>query len=108
VGDGAPPDGPGTLRYTVARPGPELRQLLFQRADGGFSLVLWRAQRIWDPATRRPLRAASDDVIVRLGQRIASATVSGAGAAAVTRSDPRTLTVAVGAAPVVVRLDPPG
>jgi hypothetical protein len=102
IGDGTPADGPGTLKYAVTGAPADLRQLLVERGDGSFALVLWRAARVWDPNARRRVAASADQVRVRLGQPVASAAVAGGG----TLDNPRTVPVRVGAQPVVVRLRP--
>jgi hypothetical protein len=104
VGDSAPAGGPGALRYDVTGGDSTLRQLLLQRADGGFSLVLWRDVRVWDPVARQPIAVAPQTVTVRLGQAVASASVVQTGATLSTSSAPREVPVTLGADPVVVRL----
>jgi hypothetical protein len=104
VGDSAPARGPGALRYDVTGGDSTLRQLLLQRADGGFSLVLWRDVRVWDPVARQPIAVAPQSVTVRLGQAVASAGVIQGGATLRASSTPREVPVTLGADPVVVRL----
>jgi hypothetical protein len=104
VGDSAPAGAAGALRYDVVGGDSTLRRLLLQRADGGFSLVLWRDVRVWDPVARQPIAVVPQSLTVRLGQAVASAGVVQGGATLSTSSAPREVPVTLGADPVVVRL----
>jgi hypothetical protein len=89
----------------------DLRQLLLQKRDGSYYLVMWRAARVWDPDARQPLEAGSDSVSVRLddgsplevAEQIDPA-LGTAPSASSSASGP--IDVSVGADPVIVRLAP--
>ena len=107
VGDGAPAAGDPGLRYEVAGADAGVRQLLLSRAGGGYSLVLWRDARIWDPVARAPLPVAPRAVSVRLGEQVPSAEVRSGLATVFSQDAPREVPVSLGAAPVVVRFGAP-
>ena len=107
VGDGTPAAGDPGLRYEVAGADATVRQLLLARAGGGYSLVLWRDARIWDPVARTPLAVAPLDVSVRLGEQVPRAEVRSALATVFSLDAPREVPVSLGAAPVVVRFGAP-
>jgi hypothetical protein len=102
VGDGAPAGNPA-LRYEVAGADPSLRQLLLARRGGGFSLVLWRDERIWDPVARTRLAVAPMHVTVRLGEAVGGADVLSEDATVSSLDQPLEIPLDVGVAPVVVR-----
>jgi hypothetical protein len=115
LSDPGPAHSASPLDLTIEGGPADLRRLLLQKRDGSYSLVLWRAARVWDPVARRPLNVAADDVRLRLGQTAA------AGFRAAELIDPtrgtepvRTtsagspIDLPVGADPVVVRLVPLG
>jgi hypothetical protein len=97
VGDGAPAGGDVRLAYAVEG-GGDARRLLFARAGGGLSLVLWR----------EPVPAASERVTVRLRRSVPRAAVMRGGAAVARYRDTAAIPVDLGADPVVVRLDGTG
>jgi hypothetical protein len=55
---------PGALDYTLAGGGPDLRQVLLQRSDGRFYLVLWQAVRSFDDKTKKDLDPPTAQVTV--------------------------------------------
>ncbi len=59
---------PGSLSYSTSGVGSELRQLLTQRSDGTFVLLLWRDVSIWSPGSRSRMAVDSDSVTVSLPQ----------------------------------------
>jgi hypothetical protein len=56
---------PGRLDYTVSGDRSGLQQLLLQKSDGSFYLVLWRAKSVWDADARRPLDPGSRPLELR-------------------------------------------
>jgi hypothetical protein len=104
IGDGTPAGGAGSLSYQLPDAAADVRQLLLQRADGSFALVLWRDVSVWDTTARTTLTVSAANVTLNLGQPIASAKVVRAGSTIRTATNPTTLAVPVGADPVVVQL----
>lgn len=107
--DPTPAPRGAALAYTVAGPQDDLRQLLFSRPGGGFTLALWRTASVWDSAARRPVAAAETPVTLSLPRPFETATmyrpVRGA-APTEQRRDVTTLPITVGPDPVLVDLDP--
>src|SRR5437588_638498 len=60
------------LDLTIASGPTDLHRLLLEKRDGSYHLVLWRAERVWDPATRQPVAAGAANVHVDLGSAAAS------------------------------------
>lgn len=58
---------PGTLRYATAGGGSSLKQLLFEKRDGSFWLVLWLEQSSFDTAHYVPTPVTSQKVNLTLG-----------------------------------------
>jgi hypothetical protein len=56
---------PGSLDYQLEGSGA-LRQLLLQKRDGRYYLVLWRATSVWDPVERHAVDGASETVRLAL------------------------------------------
>ena len=63
VSDPGPAFTPRSLSYEAKGPA-DLRQVLLQRRDGRFLLVLWRQASIYDPITRRRSTVAQQSVRV--------------------------------------------
>jgi hypothetical protein len=103
VGDGKPAT-PRSLRYDLTGGDASLRQQLFARADGSFSLALWRDVSMWDTKTRTQIAVTPTPVTVRLGQPATSATVLRRGATISSVSAPTQVKVNLGVSPVVVRI----
>ena len=59
---------PGSLSYRASGAGNELRQLLTQRSDGTFVLLLWRDVSIWAPYQRTRMSVDTENVTVSLPQ----------------------------------------
>jgi hypothetical protein len=97
VGDGAPAGGDAELAYAVEG-GDDARSLLFARAGGGLSLVLWR----------EPVPDGVERVTVRLRRSVAGAAVMRGGAVVARHYDTAAIPVDLGTDPVVVRLDGTG
>jgi hypothetical protein len=98
------------LRYGLEGAGPDVRQLLLRVADGSFALVLWRGVSVWDPIAKRDIVPAANPLTVVLGQRVAVAQRFDPVDSPQARAgwqDPRRIPVALGGAPIVLRLTPP-
>ncbi|MBJ7331419.1 MAG: hypothetical protein JHC95_16110 [Solirubrobacteraceae bacterium] len=101
----APEDA--TLDYETRGGGLELRTVALARPDGGFTLVLWRPESVWDHDRQRPIPVLELPVTVTFAQQFAVARVFRPldGTAPV---DQRTavdaIDVAVGAEPVLLDL----
>lgn len=109
--DPAPAPRGAALDYTLTGPRDDLREMLFARAGGGFTLALWRTSPVWDSRARRPLGAPQAPVTLSLPRGFALASVyrplQGAGPVE-QRRDTASLPIVVGAEPVLVDLDPGG
>jgi hypothetical protein len=57
---------PGALSYTVEGAPTDLRQVLLQKRDGRFYLLLWRDVSIYDRIAEKTLPVANDALTVRL------------------------------------------
>jgi hypothetical protein len=66
---------PGSLSYSLEGAPPSTHQLLLQKRDGSFYLVLWNAVSVWDPDQRADLAPAPVPVTLRLEQQLAGAEV---------------------------------
>lgn len=98
-----------TLNYAVAGADANLRSMAFARVGGGFTLVLWRPEPLWDHTAKQPITAADTTVNVTFGKPFAGARVfRPARSAAPVRTTGATtgIDVAVGADPVVIDLRP--
>jgi hypothetical protein len=110
-GDSAAVAAPGGLRLALEGAPPDLRRLLLRSADGSYALVLWREVSVWDRVARVDLSPAADPLDVVLGEPIAVAQRFDPVDSDAERqrwANPTRVPVAVGGAPVVVRLVPPG
>ena len=58
---------PGSLRYSVAGGDSSLRQLLVQRRDGHFVVLLWRDVSVYDTSSRTRTSVAPQSLTVHLG-----------------------------------------
>ncbi|TAK88896.1 hypothetical protein EPO04_02145 [Patescibacteria group bacterium] len=58
---------PGKLDYSVSGDTSNLQQLLVQRPNGTFYLVLWRTDSVWDVPTRRDLPIVNKPLTVKVG-----------------------------------------
>lgn len=57
---------PGALAYRTSGGGSDLRQILTQRSDGTFVLLLWRDVTIWNTVARTRIAVDDTDVTVSL------------------------------------------
>lgn len=64
VGDGGPARGLRPLALSVT--GQGVRDLVLERADGSYAVILWRLDSVWDTVARRPIAVASEPVTVAL------------------------------------------
>lgn len=86
-----------------------LRTMAFARAGGGFALVLWRPEPLWDHAAKQPVAVPDVPMRVTFGKPFAGARVfrPARGATPVQATGATTaMDVAVGADPVVIDLRP--
>ena len=107
--DPGPEFTPERLDYTISGDQTNLRQLLLQKRDGSFYLVLWRSTSVWDTTNQAPLNPGSTPVTVNFGQTISEAerylpNVSSAPVEGT--SGPKSLHVEVGPNVVIVKLTP--
>lgn len=57
---------PGSLPYTISGGGSDLKQLLFEKSDGSFWLVLWVEASSWDPVNANPISITPENVLIQL------------------------------------------
>jgi hypothetical protein len=77
---------PGSLDYSLGGNGENLRQLLLQKSDGSFDLVLWRATSVWDAVNQRTLNPGSPTVSIAFNQPISSVQLYAPNASSAPRS----------------------
>ncbi len=109
LGDRGPSFVPGELAYSLEGAPPSTEQLLLQKRDGSFYLVLWNKVSVWDTATRSDLDPAAVPITVDLEQPVTSARVFGPNVAATplaTAANPSKLALDLSAQVTVVELDP--
>ncbi len=73
--DQGPPFEPGKLDFTLAGDTTDIRQLLLQKRDGRFYLLLWQEVSSYDVPTRKELAQAARLLTVKLGQAMRRAVV---------------------------------
>jgi hypothetical protein len=66
---------PASLSYSLEGAPSTAQQLLLQKGDGSFYLVLWNRVSVWDRDSRSDVDPADVSVNLKLGQPIASAEV---------------------------------
>lgn len=109
--DPGPAFSPAPVDYTLGGNQDGLRQVLLQKRDGSFYLALWRAESVWDPASRTDLHPAPAPVSLELERTVKSAQTYMPNASAQPVSAPtapaagRPLTVQVGPQVTIVRLE---
>jgi hypothetical protein len=111
LSDRGPRFTPDSLSYSLEGAPSTARQLLLQKRDGSFYLVLWNRVSVWDQSDRADTNPADVAVTVKLGQPIASAEIfepNVAGAAIATAADPTEIELDLSERVTVVRLVPPG
>ncbi|HEV7615861.1 MAG TPA: hypothetical protein VGO36_06495 [Solirubrobacterales bacterium] len=109
LSDPGPAFAPGELEYRLEGAPATVQQLLLQKRDGSFYLVLWNRVSVWDPATRSDLDPPDVPIAVDFGQPIASAEVfepNAAAAPSATAANPSSLPLDLSAQVQVVRLVP--
>ncbi|MDQ4145698.1 MAG: fibronectin type III domain-containing protein [Actinomycetota bacterium] len=109
LSDPGAPFAPGSLSYRAMNAPASVRQLLFQKRDGSFYLVLWNDVSVWDSATGRDLQPPDVDIAIELNQPISTARVYRPFQSAdpqVVSNSPTVLGLRVPADPIVVQLTP--
>ena len=66
---------PASLAYSLEGAPASAQQMLLQKRDGSFYLVLWNKVSVWNQSSRTDLDPADAAVTLKLGQPIASAEV---------------------------------
>ncbi len=69
VDDRGPSFSPGELSYSLSNTPADLRQVLLQKRDGSFVLLLWRDVSVYDRKTEQRLAVTSTKVGVTLADR---------------------------------------
>lgn len=73
LSDPGPGFAPASLEYDLGGDRADLHQLLLQKRDGSFYLALWRAESVWDTASRSATAAHEGTVTVDLKRSLTSA-----------------------------------
>ncbi|MEP6695602.1 MAG: fibronectin type III domain-containing protein [Pseudonocardiales bacterium] len=66
VADPGPAFTPGSLAYSLAGAPSDVRQVLLQKRDGRFYLILWRDTSMWNPKTKTETATAPVNVAVNI------------------------------------------
>jgi hypothetical protein len=101
VGQGIPPRGLRALRLDVTGDATHVRQLVLERDDGTYVIVLWSLDSVWSTEARRPLAPDPHGITVTL-----PAGSSAQIADPVTGASARSLPLLDGRARLVLRSDP--
>jgi hypothetical protein len=59
---------PGSLNYSVSNLPATGNQMLLEKSNGTFELVLWAEPTIWNPTTQQDVIAPTENVTVSLGK----------------------------------------
>lgn len=100
---------PDSLSYSVENAPSSVRQLLLQKRDGSFYLVLWNQVSVWNAQTLAESNPADPQVTVRLDQPIARAETfepNASSSALSTVSSPSAISLPVSEQVKVIRLVP--
>lgn len=98
---------PGSLAYQVQGATTAVKQLLLQKSNGQFVLVLWRDANMWDPATRTRVAVSPMNLDVQLGTSAHIAAYQPTkGATPVAAADDTHLPVQLGGEAMVLTIDP--
>jgi outer membrane biosynthesis protein TonB len=100
---------PSSLDYSLEGAPSTARQLLLQKRDGSFYLVLWNRVSVWDQSKRADVNPADASVTLKLGQPIAGAEVyepNTAATAVSSASNPTSLKLNLSERVTVVKLVP--
>ena len=105
VSDRGPSFRPGELVYVATGP-DDLQQVLLQRRDGRYLLLLWRNVSIYNPDTRRRLSPANQDVRVLCptATRVRVFRPSGSSAATIPDGPPNKTDLRIGGEMVVLEI----
>jgi hypothetical protein len=57
---------PGSLPYTISGGDSNLNQMLFEKSDGSFWLVLWLEESSWDPVNCAPIAVTPENIGIEL------------------------------------------
>lgn len=97
------------LNYAITGGDANLRSMAFARAGGGFTLVIWRAEPVWNRSTRQPIAVPAVPLTVSFGRNFPGARVFRPVQSATpiaTQGTGAGIQVAVGGDPVVIDLRP--
>ncbi len=100
---------PAALSYSVAGAPSSAQQILLQKRDGSFYLVMWNRVSVWNVSNRTDVDPADVPVTVNLGQPIASAEVfepNVSASAVSSASNPSSLKLNLSERVMVVKLVP--
>ncbi len=75
LADGSRSPRGANLNYAITGGDANLRSIAFARAGGGFTLVLWRAESIWNRETRQPVAVPAAPLTVAFGRTFPGARV---------------------------------
>jgi hypothetical protein len=108
VADPGPAFSPGRLAYTIDGATSDLRQVLVQKRNGEFVLLLWRDQSLYNPSTGEERAVPPRAMTVRLGERARIAVHQpSAGTAAVSNTAGTSVPLSMAGEVVALRIRPP-
>ncbi len=106
--DPGPATAPSKLSYSVNGAPSDLRQILVQKRNGEFVLLLWRDVSIYDPDTEQPLSVNPASVTVQVAKRSSFAVHRpSSGAGAVSTAQGTSVPVSVAGDVVALRIRTP-
>ena len=109
LADRGPRFVPGALEYSLEGAPPSAEQLLLQKRDGNFYLVLWNRVSVWEQETRSDLSPPAVPITVDFEQPMASAEVfepNVAATAVATTTSPGQLALELSPRVSVIKLTP--
>jgi hypothetical protein len=108
LADPGPQFAPTSLQYSVSGGGNNLEQVLLQKRDGSYWLLLWQAVSIWDANNQTNVSVGAVPATVTVNTPMKAATLYRplVGTTPSAPTDPRSIQVPVQPDITIVRLDP--
>jgi hypothetical protein len=109
LSDKGPSFTPGTFDYHVEGVPSSAKQLLLQKRDGSFDLVIWNGVSVWNPQTRTDIDPADVPITVKFDQPVSDAQVyepNTSPSALTTATDPTSLKLNLSERVTVIKITP--